>query len=81
MDLGIQYRVVYSFMIYSRSNRHCYQAGAAVAAAAYIDGRLQITKDLRDLWNVKRAQFEWNRAGNLPTKSSLLNRSSDRHQL
>jgi hypothetical protein len=43
-------------------------AGAAVAAAAYIDGRLQITKDLRDLWNVKRAQFEWNRAGNLPTK-------------
>ncbi|THV98152.1 acetyl-CoA synthetase-like protein [Aureobasidium pullulans] len=37
-------------------------AGAAVAAAAYIDGKLQIRKDLRDLWNVKRAQFEWNRA-------------------
>ncbi|KAI5195275.1 acetyl-CoA synthetase-like protein [Aureobasidium subglaciale] len=37
-------------------------AGAAVAAAAYIDAKLQIRKDLRDLWNVKRATFEWNRA-------------------
>ncbi|KAG9519435.1 acetyl-CoA synthetase-like protein, partial [Aureobasidium melanogenum] len=37
-------------------------AGAAVAAAAYIDGRFQVRKDLRDLWNVKRAQLEWNRA-------------------
>ncbi|KAH0151845.1 hypothetical protein KCU86_g21559, partial [Aureobasidium melanogenum] len=37
-------------------------AGAAVAAAAYIDGKFQVRKDLRDLWNVKRAQLEWNRA-------------------
>lgn len=39
-------------------------AGATLAAAAYIDGKLQLRKDLLDLWQVKRAQREWNQAGN-----------------